>query len=57
MGAARVVADYTDITDENINETSYNNAVPTFNAAVWAKSQQLGCLNGPTDYTDRKSVV
>ena len=51
MGAARVVADYTDITDENINETSYNNAVPTFNAAVWAKSQQLGCLNGPTDYT------
>lgn len=55
MGAARVIAEYTDITDENVNETAYNNTVPTFNAAVWAASQQLGCLNGPTDYTDSNS--
>jgi hypothetical protein len=55
MGAARVIADYTDITNENVNETAYNNTVPTFNAAVWAASQQLGCLNGPTDYTDSSS--
>ena len=55
MGAARVIAEYTAITDENVNETAFNNTVPTFNAAVFAVSQQLGCLNGPTDYTDSNS--
>ena len=55
MGAARVIAEYTSITGENVNEIAFNSNVPIFNAAVFAVSQQLGCLNGPTDYTDSNS--
>ena len=55
MGAARVIADYTDIDQEVINEQNFNNTVPTTNAALWTQSQQLGCLNGPTDYLDSNS--
>ena len=55
MGAARVIADYTDIDQEVINQQNFNNTVPTINAALWTQSQQLGCLNGPTDYLDGNS--
>ena len=57
IGAARVVADYTDIDQEVINEQNYNAGVPTYNAAIWAASEQLGCLNGPTDYLDGSTRV
>jgi hypothetical protein len=57
IGAARVVADYTDIDKEVINEQNYNAGVPTYNAAIWAASEQLGCLNGPTDYLDGSTRV
>jgi hypothetical protein len=50
MGAARVVADYTVTSAETLINTNYNNSVAVSNASVWTASQQLGCLNGPTDY-------
>lgn len=50
FGAARVVADYTAIDEEVLNQQAFNATVPTTNATLWTQSQQLGCLNGPTDY-------
>ena len=50
IGAARVIADYDTSAEESANIVTFNNGVPTTNAAVWAVSQQLGTLNGPTDY-------
>jgi len=55
FGAARVIADYDATDEEIINNNNFNATVPTLNAATWAVSQQLGCLNGPTDYTDSNS--
>lgn len=57
LGAARVIADYDDILTEQANITAYNNTLAATNSAVWAKSQQLGTLNGPTDYTDSGTRV
>ena len=51
-GAARVIADYTVTDAETLNITNYNNSVAVSNAAVWSDSQQLGTINGPTDYMD-----
>ena len=51
MGAARVIADYTVTDAETLINTNYNNSVAVSNAAVWSESQQLGTVNGPTDYT------
>ena len=50
FGAARVIADYTDVDQEVINQDAFNATVPTTNATLWTQSQQLGCINGPTDY-------
>lgn len=50
FGAARVIADYTDVDQEVINQQTFNTTVPTTNATLWTQSQQLGCINGPTDY-------
>ena len=52
LGAARVIADFTvgSVDADAIN--AFNTTVPTTNAAIWALSQELGSLNGPTDYTD-----
>ena len=50
FGAARVIADYTDVDQEVINQQAFNATVPTTNATLWTQSQQLGCINGPTDY-------
>ncbi len=50
FGAARVIADYTAIDEEVLNQQAFNATVPTTNATLWTQSQQLGCLNGPTDY-------
>lgn len=50
IGAARVVADYT-LTDEDTTAyATYNNAVAAFNTAIWVNAEQLGTMNGPTDY-------
>ena len=51
-GAARVIADYTVTDAETLNITNYNNYLYVSNAAVWSDSQQLGTINGPTDYMD-----
>jgi hypothetical protein len=52
LGAARVIADYDDTATEQANIIAYNNSLAATNSAIWTKSQQLGTLNGPTDYTD-----
>ena len=52
LGAARVVADFETPGSETENIIAFNNAIPAFNNAVFAKSIQLGCVNGPTDFTD-----
>lgn len=51
MGAARVIADYAVTDAETLINTNYNNSVAVSNAAIWSESQQLGTVNGPTDYT------
>ena len=57
LGAARVIADFQTPDAETENIQAYNNAVPAFNNAIFAKSIQLGCINGPTDYMDAGSRV
>lgn len=57
LGAARVIADYVTPSAENTNVTNYNNSVPASNSAIWAKSIQLGPINGPTDYIDNGTRV
>jgi len=57
LGAARVIADYTLPDTEAENIAAYNLTVAPYNNAIWAKSIQLGCVNGPTDYTDAGSRV
>ena len=52
IGAARVIADYSATAAEATNVTAYNLTLPAINAAVWVVSEQLGCLNGPTDYVE-----
>ena len=50
IGAARVIADFETSSQETLNIIAYNNGVPVFNTAIWARSQQIGTLNGPTNY-------
>ena len=57
LGAARVIADYETPSAETTNVTNYNNSVPASNSAIWAKSAQLGPVNGPTDYVDNGTRV
>ncbi len=52
LGAARVIADFETPGSETENIIAFNNAIPAFNNGIFAKSIQLGCLNGPTDYMD-----
>ena len=52
LGAARIIADFETPGSETENIIAFNNAIPAFNNGIFAKSIQLGCLNGPTDYTD-----
>ena len=57
LGAARVIADYETPNSETENIQAFNNSIPAFNNAIWAKSIQLGTVNGPTDYTDAGARV
>jgi len=57
LGAARVIADFQTPDAEAANIQAYNNSVPAYNNAIWAKSIQLGCVNGPTDYLDAGTPV
>ena len=57
LGAARVIADFETPGSETENIIAFNNAIPAFNNAVFAKSIQLGCVNGPTDFTDAGARV
>jgi len=50
LGAARVIADFETSSQETLNIIAYNNGVPVFNTAIWARSQQIGTINGPTNY-------
>tara|TARA_R100000781_G_scaffold53820_1_gene35184 strand:+ start:2340 stop:4946 length:2607 start_codon:yes stop_codon:yes gene_type:complete len=56
IGAARVVADYTVTAEDTAAYATFNASVATYNTSIWADSQQLGALNGPTDYTDSEGV-
>ena len=50
LGAARVVADFETSSQQTANIIAYNSGIPNFNSAVWARSQQIGTVNGPTHY-------
>lgn len=53
IGAARVVADYGDVSDAQTAILAYNTEVPTYNAGIWTLMPELGTVNGPTTfYTD-----
>tara|TARA_R110000787_G_scaffold102880_4_gene209085 strand:- start:1169 stop:4012 length:2844 start_codon:yes stop_codon:yes gene_type:complete len=56
IGAARVIADYTITTEDAAAYTTYNDGIVAYNTAVWADSEQLGGINGPTDYVDTSGV-
>ena len=56
IGAARIVADYDVTSEDSAAYTTYNAGVAAYNTGIWADSQQLGALNGPTDYTDSEGV-
>lgn len=57
LGAARIIADYDVSAEESANIENYNLTIPAYNNAIWAKSIQLGCINGPTDYTDTGNPI
>ena len=56
VGAARVIADYSITAEDSVAYSTFNASVATYNAALWTDSQQLGSLDGPTDYTDTSGV-
>jgi len=57
IGAARVISDFTVTAEDTAAYTAYNAAVSTYNTAIWSDSEQLGGVNGPTDYTGSDGVV
>jgi len=57
LGAARVIADFQTPDAETENIQAFNATVPAYNNAIWVKSIQLGCVNGPTDYMDAGTRV
>jgi hypothetical protein len=57
IGAARVVADYTVTAEDTAAYATYNSGIAAYNAAVWTDSEQLGGVNGPTDYVDTSGVA
>jgi len=62
LGAARIVGDYEDISEEADAIIAYNAGVPAYNLSIWLTDPtnpastplvaQLGTLNGPVDYVD-----
>jgi len=56
LGAARVVADYNITAEDAAAYATYNSSVVTYNYAIWTDSEQLGSLNGPTDYENSEGV-
>lgn len=56
LGAARVIADYAPTAEAVAAITAYNSGVAAYNTALWALAEQLGTLNGPTDYLDAASI-
>jgi hypothetical protein len=57
IGAARVIADFTVTAEDTAAYIAYNIAIIAFNTAVFAVSEQLGSINGPTDYVDGDGVT
>ena len=57
LGAARVIADFETPNAETENLQAYNATIAPYNNAIWAKSIQLGPVNGPTDYLDAGTRV
>ena len=57
VGAARVVADYDITVEDAAAYTAWNTAVVAFNTVIWADSEQLRTLHGPTDYVDSGGVA
>jgi len=57
IGAARVIADFAVTAEDSAAYTAYNLAVAAYNTAVWVDSEQLGSINGPTDYVDSSGVT
>lgn len=56
LGAARIIADFEPTAEALAAITAYNDGVEAYNTAVWALQEQLGTLNGPTDYLDANNV-
>jgi len=57
LGAARVIADFSLTAVEAINIAAANAAATAANVVLWTDSQQLGTINGPTDYTDGAVII
>ena len=57
LGAARIIGDFPVSAEENAIITAYNATIPTNNAVTWAVSEQIGGINGPTDYMDGAVAV
>jgi hypothetical protein len=52
IGAARVIGDYGLNSADGVAITAFNATLPALNLAIWGVAEQLGTLNGPTDYID-----
>ena len=50
FGACKIVADFSDVDEEIIAIAAFNLTVAATNQAIFDVSEQLGTLNGPTDY-------
>jgi hypothetical protein len=56
LGAARVIADYNPTAEALAAITAYNDGVAAYNANIWSLAEQLGTVNGPTDYNDASGI-
>lgn len=56
LGAARIIADFDPTSEALAAILAYNDGVAAYNASAWALAQQLGTVNGPTDYLDSVSI-
>lgn len=50
LGAARIIADYDVTAEDAAAVVAANLTIAATNTTLWTESEQLGTLNGPTDY-------
>lgn len=57
VGAARIVGDYTTTAEDIAAYATYNGSIVAYNTVVFDDSEQLGTVNGPTDYVGEDGVT